>query len=415
MSLRYRVVHILLFLSVWTKAQNLVPNYSFENYLSCPAANQFWQLSPWCGLAGGEDAFNVCFNSWGGPNGVGVPYYGFQGFQFPRTGNGFGSILLFGGTSTGTPPNRREYIHVPLLDSLAPGKQYCGTMYLNVSNESEICTDRIGMYLSPNSFPCNQAFPLPQVILPLNVIPQIANPLGNIITDTLNWIEVSGVFTAVGHEKYMTIGNFYDDSNTATVKVYPTAWRNLAYILIDDVNLEEVHNARCARDTIVCAADSFLLGTNVSEAASYTWTPATGLSCINCPSPKAWVSKTTTYTLTKQQCKAITTASVTITIADTCNKVPVFTIPNVFTPNEDGKNDTFLIQGKGITIHSVTIYNRWGNIVYEPVLRDKAVFAWDGTTPTGEKCSEGVYFYVVEYTNSKGESLKKNGYVSLFR
>lgn len=397
------------------KAQNLVPNYSFENYTTCPTANSFDKLTYWCGLAGGEDSFDTCFNSIGGPNGNGVPYNLFQGFQYPRTGGGYGSILLFGGVATGTPPNRREYIHVPLLDSLVAGKQYCGTMYINVSNESEICTDRIGMYLSSNNFPCNQALPLPQVIAPLNLTPQIANPIGLFLTDTLNWMEVSGTFTAAGHEKYLTIGNFYDDASTTTVKVYPSAWRNLAYILIDDVSLEEVHSAQCAKDTVICAPDSVNLGRNVSEAASYTWTPSTGLSCVNCSSPKAWVSKTTTYTLTKQQCRAITTASVTITVTDTCGKVPVFTIPNVFTPNEDGNNDTFRILGKGVTISQVVIYNRWGNIVYDPVLRNKAVFAWDGTTPTGEKCSEGIYFYVVEYTNNKGEALKKNGYVSLFR
>lgn len=289
-------------------------------------------------------------------------------------------------------------------------------MFVNVWNDEKKAIDRIGMYFSSNSFQCNAA---PSPTLPLipylNVPAQVENPAGNIISDTLNWIEISGTFVASGNEQYLTIGNFHNDAGTTIVTVNPSASHTTNYFLIDDVSIEEVHSAQCMHDTVLCSPDSVLLGNNVSEAAVYNWSPATGLSCTSCPNPKAFVNQTVTYTLTKKQCKVTTTAQVKITIADTCNQVPVFTIPNVFTPNEDGTNDTFTISGKGMTIHSVVIYNRWGTIEYESELRDKKVFAWDGRTTSGEKASDGIYFYVVEYSNSKGEQLKKNGYVSLFK
>jgi len=64
---------------------------------------------------------------------------------------------------------------------------------------------------------------------------------------------------------------------------------------------------------------------------------------------------------------------------------------------------------------SCFVYNRWGNLVYSLPLKTQTVIAWDGRTTSGEKCNEGVYYYTLEYTNPKGEKVKKNGYVSLFR
>ena len=55
-------------------AQNIVPNGSFERFTTCPGGAAFYKLPPWCGLAGGEDSYNVCFNLIGGPGSVGVPY-----------------------------------------------------------------------------------------------------------------------------------------------------------------------------------------------------------------------------------------------------------------------------------------------------------------------------------------------------
>lgn len=69
--------------------------------------------------------------------------------------------------------------------------------------------------------------------------------------------------------------------------------------------------------------------------------------------------------------------------------------PNVFTPNGDGINDVFFINGleKG---DIVKIFNRWG-IPLAQLNEPKS--AWDGYTSTGQKCSSGVYYYVIEKSN----------------
>ena len=307
------IIIALFGFAIKSNAQNHVPNFSFENFSTCPGGNQFYNLPPWCGLAGGEDSYNTCFNV-NGPGGTGVPY-AFQGFQYPRTGNGFGSMVIRI-VATGTiNAERREYIHVPLLSNLQNGKTYCGTMFLNLLNTDKYTSDRIGMALTSNSFACNQAFPSPQTIAPLAIIPQVANTLGNFITDTLNWIEVSGTFTANGTEAYLTIGNFYDDANTATSIVNASANYFVIYFHIDDVSVEEVFPAKAKNDTLIYQGDSTIIGNNTSEAALFSWQPTTGLSCTNCPNPKASPSVTTTYTVTKTQCKAVTSDVITVAVS----------------------------------------------------------------------------------------------------
>ena len=77
------------------------------------------------------------------------------------------------------------------------------------------------------------------------------------------------------------------------------------------------------------------------------------------------------------------------------DKLPLI-FSNFFSPNGDGKNDTFAIENLDeYPDNSIVIFNRWGEKVYEaaPYAGD-----WDGTCNTGgivnDKLTEGVYFYV---------------------
>jgi gliding motility-associated-like protein len=82
-------------------------------------------------------------------------------------------------------------------------------------------------------------------------------------------------------------------------------------------------------------------------------------------------------------------------------------IANVFSPNDDGYNDLFKIQG--LTENDqVSIFNRWGI----KVTTFKSSEGWDGRTTSGEFCSEGVYYYVLE-TKEKNNS--KKGFIHLLR
>ncbi|MDX1906847.1 MAG: PKD domain-containing protein [Bacteroidia bacterium] len=67
-------------------------------------------------------------------------------------------------------------------------------------------------------------------------------------------------------------------------------------------------------------------------------------------------------------------------------------IPNVFTPNDDGVNDTFTIQYNGGEDFQVKILDRWGRPVFSS---QSPANAWDGLTPGGSPAADGVYYYAV--------------------
>ena len=84
-------------------------------------------------------------------------------------------------------------------------------------------------------------------------------------------------------------------------------------------------------------------------------------------------------------------------------------IPNVFTPNGDGKNDYFEITGGDTPCNNsnrLMIFNRWGEKVFETEGNE---LKWDGTK-NGADLTVGVYFYVLA-----GEKLMKSGSLSLLK
>lgn len=88
------------------------------------------------------------------------------------------------------------------------------------------------------------------------------------------------------------------------------------------------------------------------------------------------------------------------------------TLPNVFTPNDDGINDILEILTGKKQVESIIILNRWGNVVYESY----SDFTWDGTDFHGNKVNQGVYFVIIT-TKVKKEGKKEHyqGMVRLIR
>lgn len=77
-----------------------------------------------------------------------------------------------------------------------------------------------------------------------------------------------------------------------------------------------------------------------------------------------------------------------------------FEIPNVFTPNSDGVNDTFYFDNSFLFGTELAIYNRWGMKVFQ----SNSKFIWDGKNIAGEFCNAGTYYYIIstETENYKG-------------
>jgi gliding motility-associated-like protein len=86
-------------------------------------------------------------------------------------------------------------------------------------------------------------------------------------------------------------------------------------------------------------------------------------------------------------------------------------IPNAFTPNNDGKNDVFLIFGTTIKDLKMSIYNQWGQLVFQA---QSATQGWDGTYK-GVSQPNGVYVYLIEIESKDGTKSTRKGTVTLIR
>lgn len=90
-------------------------------------------------------------------------------------------------------------------------------------------------------------------------------------------------------------------------------------------------------------------------------------------------------------------------------------MPNAFTPNGDSHNEEFLGKGFmfGASGFQMTIWNRWGELVYET---NSPTDAWNGRQKnTGEMSPAGVYVYLVTFTGPRGEPYEFRGFATLVR
>ncbi len=145
------------------------------------------------------------------------------------------------------------------------------------------------------------------------------------------------------------------------------------------------------------------LGINYEgELESIVWSPSESLSCTNCPNPIAVPEENTTYFV-----EAIGVDG--CTFRDSINLdfifVDTYFRPNVFSPNEDGVNDIFVIRGReDVPFSNFEIFDRWGNRVFNirnGITGDEA-FGWDGRKD-GNAVEQGVYIYYMTLDLAEGQ------------
>ncbi len=210
-----------------TKAQtNLVPNPNFVLNDTCP--DNWGQLSRakyWtCPTPGTSDYYNQCCPY--GNQYLGVPYNNTAGFQEAINNDGAyaGLIAIEPGSI-----NYREYIQAKLTSTLTVNQKYFVTIYVSLLNNTQYATDALGIYLSKTAISKDSFYVL-------SVIPQVENPIGHFLKDTLNWMKISGSFIADSAYQYITIGNFKDDAHTDTISVNCSTPSFVdAYYYIDDI------------------------------------------------------------------------------------------------------------------------------------------------------------------------------------
>ena len=86
-------------------------------------------------------------------------------------------------------------------------------------------------------------------------------------------------------------------------------------------------------------------------------------------------------------------------------------VPNVFSPNGDGKNDVLLVYGNYIDKLEMRIFNQWGQQI---ALINSRTQGWDGRD-NGKPQPVGVYMYALRAVMSDGRTIQLKGSITLVR
>ncbi|MFC0514155.1 gliding motility-associated C-terminal domain-containing protein [Mucilaginibacter angelicae] len=192
--------------------------------------------------------------------------------------------------------------------------------------------------------------------------PNIADPLASPDETTIYTVEVT--------------------NNSCTAKSAVTITVGKAPIAYVTANKEVIRGERIQ-----------LHGTASGNNITYYWTPDDNISDSNSLNPFVSPLSDVTYILHVLQtgsCNIESKAAVEVKVVDK------FTIPNTFTPNGDGVNDTWQIDALGAYDNATTqVFNRYGAIVYSAKGYTKA---WDGTY-NGKRLPPGTYYYKIDLKN----------------
>lgn len=212
----------------------------------------------------------------------------------------------------------------------------------------------------------------------------------------------------------------FGDGNTST-DIHPRH----TYLLDGDydVKLKVLTGTACFDDSIThtVPVETFSIQTIASQTisfgqsvtltttgppASYSWTPATGLTNPLAQSPLAKPRETTFYTVTATTpngCKDEDTVTIFVIPPPDVDDIYV---PGAFTPNNDGRNDIFKpFVPRSWDFREFSIYNRWGQRIFTTNQRD---LGWDGKIKDVSHDS-AVFVWIVVAIDRNGKRHERKG------
>lgn len=232
----------------------------------------------------------------------------------------------------------------------------------------------------------------------------------NFIADDLNGLGITG-WTWIFEDGTTVSGpsatRTYPVNGTYPVKLVATAASGCSSDTLTRFITIYGTNAYAGPDTTAAPWQPIQL--NGSGGISYSWTPAQWLDFPNSQSPIATVNHTQEFILkafTPEGCESYD--SVIIKIYDG----PEIYLPGAFTPNGDGKNDTYRGIPIGIkTFNYLRIYNRFGQEIFASKDPNKG---WDGTFK-GSKQGNGVFVVIAAGIDFRGNLVERQGTMMLIR
>lgn len=202
-----------------------------------------------------------------------------------------------------------------------------------------------------------------------------------------------------------------------TLRISPSETTEYIVIVTDSCGVESEGTGEAEIVTAEAAFDweyygnRTILFINTSPDAVYTWWDFDDGEFSEDDSPVHLYPDSGTFTVTQivQNTEGCldTITDVIIAFAD----FHVY-IPNAFTPGRNNLNDDFFAKGEGYTHFKMDIFDRWGGHIFHSSSHRKP---WDGFTKYGQEAPSGIYHYVFEFVTPLGESIVRQGHLTLIR
>jgi gliding motility-associated-like protein len=214
------------------------------------------------------------------------------------------------------------------------------------------------------------------------------------IVQNTNGFTGTGTFTGTGISPAGLFNPSLSGPGIFTVNYTFTAQNGCTYSTNQQVTVNPSPTVSPGPDLVVLEGGQVTLGATASgDSLTYQWTPSTGLNYDNILNPVASPADNTTYKLTVTNPLG---CSATAEIAVSVLKSPI--IPNTFTPNGDGINDTWDIQYLNeYHFCTVNIFTRYGEKVFTSVGYG---IPWDGKY-RGADLPQGTYYYIINPGNGR--------------
>jgi gliding motility-associated-like protein len=199
----------------------------------------------------------------------------------------------------------------------------------------------------------------------------------------------------------ITAGSPINLGTTSTVTVSPAFGSTSYYVVVDNgagcsdsdtvtISANQVPVANAGADITIIATASTVIGGSPTgpSGSTFIWNPIPGLDNATAANPVATPSVTTTYTVTVTTSQGCTdTDEIIVTV------IPSIVIPDGISPNADGDNDEWIIDGIELFPNcNVEVYNRWGELLFQSAGYKEH---WKGTY-NGKDLPVGTYYYIID-------------------
>jgi len=216
--------------------ENLVKNAELENYAGkLKKLGKFYMVEDW-------DSYTLArpdyFEKGAEMPEIGIPS-NVYGYQDAHSGAHYAGINAF----SYDPKNFRSYIYTELMEPLEKGKMYCVKYYVSLADNSKYAVADLGAYFFKRDIDKEEM----EIKANAYTDAQVKNNMQKVLKNSRSWELVCNVYTALGKEKYMALGNFEIDSKTVSEKLpapegLKTPQIQMAYYYIDDVSVVPIDN-----------------------------------------------------------------------------------------------------------------------------------------------------------------------------